>query len=446
MLKRYLSHLLLELRGLADDAEYREICSSPSDQWATFQQQYFRELLIHASKSVPYYQQIFREAQLIEGDKLCLENWQNVPLLKKEIIRSQKESLLSKDYINRKWYSNSSGGSTGEPTQFVQDNIYLKWERASVHYWYKNIVGIDETRVKRVILWGSERDLFQGGIGWQKNLFYWLTNTIFLNSFKMNSEDMNRYIQSINKFKPDIVSGYAGSLFELCRYARENKLSIYTPKIVVSQAEILTEEMRNSIHEGFNTKVYDFYGSREASALAGECHFGRKHVLAYHNYIEILDNDNNPVKEGQEGRVIITNLHNYSMPFIRYDIGDRAIKGTVNCPCGNPLPTLEKITGRLTDRFMLENGTTVPAEYFIHLIGVVCNNGFIRRFQVIQENVTTVRILVVLERSITSHEMDNINDKIKMVMGKNCNVVWEFVDEIPTTQQGKYQYTKSLVK
>jgi phenylacetate-CoA ligase len=262
----------------------------------------------------------------------------------------------------------------------------------------------------------------------------------------MTTKDMDQYIERINRFEPDIVSGYAGSLFELCKYAHEKGRSIHEPEVVISQAEILSDDMRNTISGVFGSKVYDFYGSREASALAGECKFGNKHILSFHNYIEILDDDNNSVKEGQEGRVVLTNLHNYSMPFIRYVIGDKAVKGTTNCPCGSPLPCLKEITGRLTDRFILENGTIVPAEYFIHLIGVVCNKGFIRRFQVVQESFSTIRILVVLERNMTSQEMENINDKIKLVMGANCNVIWEFVDAIQDTPQGKYQYTKSLVQ
>jgi phenylacetate-CoA ligase len=446
MIKNYLSNVLLSLKGLADCGEYRKIISVPSEQLAAMQDKLLTDVLLHADKMVPYYHNIFQETRLISGNKIIFSNFSNVRFLTKRILRESQESLRSKDYITRRWYANSSGGSTGEPTKFIQDNIYLRWERAAVHYWYNNIIGIDDSKVKKVILWGSERDLFQGGIGWQKGVFNWLTNTVFLNSFKMTSKDMDHYIESINRVKPDIVSGYAGSLFELCKYAREKGRFIYEPKVVISQAEILSEDMRNTISSVFGCKVYDFYGSREASALAGECKFGNKHILSFHNYIEILDDDNNPVKEGQEGRVILTNLHNYSMPFIRYVIGDRAIKGTANCPCGSPLPCLKQITGRLTERFILENGTTVPAEYFIHLIGVVCNKGFIRRFQIIQESYLTIRILVVLERTMASQEMENINDKIKLVMGSNCKVIWEFVDEIQNTPQGKYQYTKSLVQ
>ena len=133
------------------------------------------------------------------------------------------------------------------------------------------------------------------------------------------------------------------------------------------------------------------------------------------------------------------------MPFIRYEIGDVAVLGPEKCKCGNVLPALKKITGRVTDRFLLENGTTVPAEFFIHLIGVVCNNGFIKKFQVIQEDYDKIKILIVPGGNMGKNEKKNIDDKIKIVMGNDCKIVWSFVDEISKTNSGKYLYTKSMV-
>ena len=81
--------------------------------------------------------------------------------------------------------------------------------------------------------------------------------------------------------------------------------------------------MRQKIENIFGTKLYDFYGSREAACIAAECKYGLMHVFSFNNYVEILDNNDQPVEEGEEGKVIITNLHNYSMPLIRYEITER---------------------------------------------------------------------------------------------------------------------------
>jgi phenylacetate-CoA ligase len=192
--------------------------------------------------------------------------------------------------------------------------------------------------------------------------------------------------------------------------------------------------------------VYNFYGSREVSNLAGECKDGLIHSFSFWNYLEVLDKDNQPVHEGEEGSVVVTNLYNYSMPLIRYEIGDMAILGPETCSCGQFLPTLKKVTGRITDHFILKNGTTVPAEFFIHLLGVVYfEKGGLEKFQVIQEDYDTIRINVVTRKEISNHYKNEVNEKMRVVMGSGCNIIWDIVDDIPKTQSGKYRYTISRV-
>jgi len=443
MIKRYIRDTILKIRGTSFDAEYLEIKSINSkDKLIQLQGKYLKSLLSHAYKNVPYYHRIFKETGVVNEGVVDLSKFDRIPILTKEIMRKHYKELISKDYTTRKWYYNSSGGSTGKPVRFIQDDLYDKWGNVAFCYWYKDILGVDEPGVKKIILWGSERDLFEGGMGWKTKIANWLTNTIFLNSFRMTEEDMKNYIKTINSYKPDLIRGYAGSLYELCRYAERKNIAIYTPKVVVSSAETLRNEMREEIETVFGTKVYDYYGSRETNNLAGECREGLMHVLAFHNYVEILDINNNPVKEGEEGRVIVTNLHNYSMPFIRYEIGDMAVLGPEKCKCGNPLPTLKKITGRITDHFIKKDGTIIHGEYFTHLFYL---KDWVKAFQVIQEDYKRIRLLVVSEGEINVSEKRDIEDKIKLVMGQDCKIVWEFVEEIPKTKSGKYLYTKSLV-
>jgi len=383
---------------------------------------------------------------IVNEGTVHLSKFSEIPVLTKDMLRENYQDLISSDYKTRKPYYNSTGGSTGEPTRFIQDNLYAKWGKAASYYWYKDIIGIDEPRAKKVILWGSDRDLFQGGIGWKAKIANWMNNTILLNSFRMTEADMGHYIGIINNYKPDLIRGYAGSLYELCKYAERNNMNICTPKAVISSAETLRDEMRCKIETVFGTKVYNHYGSREANNLAGECKEGMMHVLAFHNYIEVLDNRNQPVAEGKEGRVIATNLHNYSMPLIRYEIGDTIVVGSQQCNCRNILPMCKKISGRIMDHFIRQDGTVIPAEFFIHLIGVVSNARFIKKFQVIQEDYQRIKILVVPQGDIEDYTKRDIENKIRQVMGHDCMIIWEFVDKIYATKSGKYLYTKSLVR
>jgi len=446
MIKKYLRNKILQIKGEDFQKEYSEISGINSDkQLAIFQKENLEKLILYAYKNVPYYTNIFKDIDLVHNEKVDLSKFCSIPLLTKQMLREHYQELISKDCVQKKSYCNSSGGSTGEPTKFLQDRVYRKWSNAASQYYYQNILKIDDRDVRNIVLWGSTRDLFENKASLTQKISDCLNNRIMLNSFKMTEENMSSYINIINSYKPTIIRGYAGSLYGLCKYAERNILKIYTPKLIISAAETLRDDMREKIEQIFQTKLYDFYGSRETSSLAGECKFGFKHMLSFNQYIEVVNDVNCSVKVGQEGKVVVTTLHNYSMPLIRYEIGDTAILGPEKCQCGNILPTFAKITGRITDHFILQNGTIIPAEYFIHLIGVICNKGFIKQFQVIQENYQKLRILVILQRAMDVIEKLDIENKIKLVMGQDCQIIWEIVQEIPKTSQGKYVYTKSLI-
>ncbi|MEN3056808.1 MAG: phenylacetate--CoA ligase family protein [Candidatus Methanosuratincola petrocarbonis] len=416
-----------------------------ADQLIDFREECLEKLLLHASENVPYYSQIFKKIQVVNNGKLDCARFQQIPYLKKEILKHRVEDLKSKDLGRRKWYWNASGGSTGEPTKFIQDAEYGAWAGATWKYFHEKLLGIDEEKAKKVAIWGSERDLFYGSIGTKAKLVNWLTNTVFLNSFRMTEQDMERYIGIINRHNPELVRGYAGALYEICRFASKKGIKISTPKRVVSQAETLTDEMRRTIEDTLGTKVFNFYGSREASSLAGECIEGKMHIFCFNNELEVADEGGIVKKEGEEGKVIITTLHNYSMPLIRYDVGDMAVVGPVHCKCGNLLPTLNKVSGRIIEHFLLKNGTVVPGEYFIHLIGVVLNKSDINKFQVIQEDYERVKINIVSREQLNQSNMKEIEDKIRLVMGNSCEISWNCVEDIDKTKSGKYIYTKSLV-
>lgn len=434
---------LYQMRGKSSKKQIKELVYlDDRDKLDLFVNEHFISLLKHSYRHVPYYNRLFNIYDLVEDDKIEMSKFQDIPILTKKTIRKNHPLLISDDIQKRHWRLNSSGGSTGEPIRVIQDRKYEIWGKATNNYYYSEILGINEQCVKKVILWGSERDIISGTTSLKTRILNKLTNTLYLNSFRMTKNDMENYIRIINTYKPKLIRGYAGSLYELCKFAEKYKIQIYSPEIVISSAETLREEMKFTIEEILGTKVYNFYGSREISNLAGECKNGELHTFKFWNYIEVLDNNGHPVPEGKEGRVVVTNLFNYSMPLIRYDIGDLAIQGSNHCKCGNIQPTLKKIVGRITDHFILENGTIINGEYFTHLFYL---KKWVSAFQIIQEDHKYIHILVVPIGQIKRSEQRQIEEQIKLVMGKDCKIRWEYVKKIPKTRNGKYRYTISNI-
>jgi phenylacetate-CoA ligase len=403
------------------------------------------ELLAHASVHVPYYRRLCNDRGVVERGKIDHHSLSQFPMLTRDDITKNFDDLKSDDIATRKRHSDSSGGSTGVPVRFIHDDSYMRWSKATNYYYYKDILGINEPGCKKVLLWGSDRDIFQGTIGLKAKVENWLTNTVLLNSFRMTEPDMERYINVINRYKPDLIRGYASSLYELCRFAEKRHMALHRPKKLICAAESLRGYMREEIESVFATKAYDFYGSREIANIAGECDAGRLHLFDFWNCVELLDDTKTRhVSPGQEGAVVITNLFNYAMPLIRYEIGDMAVLGPEKCPCGNVLPTLKKVTGRSTDGFVFEDGTVVAGQTFTHLFGVYCNKGQLKQFQVIQEDYRKISINVVLEGSFDDADRKHIESNIRTVIG-DCEITWHILDDIPSTESGKYEFVKSLV-
>ena len=391
---------------------------------------YLDQLLSFASEHNTYY------AEFPTGRR----ELEHLPILTKEIIRGRFNDLQSTKQTTRT-YRNSSGGSTGKPVTLVQDNSYTSWSNATQGYYFREFLGVERFGVRSTWLWGSERDTFRLSSRRTKvGLF--LQNRLLLNTFNTSEQRWLEYIEHIRSYRPRYVAGYAGSLYQIARVARKHNIRLYKPDFVYSAAELLRDFMRQEIEEQFQVRVYDYYGSREVGAIAGECSAGRRHVFIMNNLVEILDNEGRPMMDGKEGRITVTNLHNYAFPMIRYDIGDSGAIRFDECPCGSSLPVLEKLTGRVTDHFLLRDGSLVHGEYFTHLFYF---RDWVEQFQVDQVDYSRIRILVVADAPVNDNDVDDINAKIRLVMGNDCDVEWEHVESIKQTSQGKHLYTRCLI-
>jgi len=401
--------------------------------------------LAHAYHNVPYYRELFDRSGLMRGGKPDLTRFADVPLLEKRTLRSLAADLIARNVTLRGARWNSSGGSTGEPTRFMQDRKYLRAMRA-VTFQQKAMAGYSfgEPMIK---LWGDDRELLVGKRTVRARLAGWLKNTSVLNSFRMNSETMRSYVDIIRRRKPKLLVAYAQALYELCRFAEENGLELRGPAAVMTSAGTLYPFMRETIERVTGCRVFDRYGSRETGNMACECerHEGL-HVSDNAVWLEILDRDGRPAPPGADGEIVVTGLLNETMPLIRYRIGDRGIWSARPCSCARPEPLLERVTGRMTDVFRTPDGRVVPAEFFIHMLGVVMNRGAIEKFQVVQKTSSLVHLRVVSRDGIGAAEIASIEGVLQTALGPRVQITTLLVDDIPALGSGKYQYTISEVQ
>jgi phenylacetate-CoA ligase len=306
-------------------------------QWNTLeankkiQQKKLYKLIKFASENIPYYKRIIQEYNIQFSEDTIFDDIKKFPLLTKDIIRKHFDELYK--FIDNSYYRNTSGGSTGEPVIFYQDAQYFGWATA-------NKILFDEWAGRKigdpmVKLWGSLRDVLRGGQGFKGYLRQQFSGITILNSDRMTEKDMHKYLQRINKIKPSLILTFTNSIDELARFIQKHNLSIYSPHAVMTTAGVLYPEVRARISEVFCAKVFNRYGSQEVSDIACNCEKAHGlHSIPDIHYLEIMDDEGSEVKPGNPGNIIITLLTNYTMPLIRYKIGDRGILSEKKCSCG----------------------------------------------------------------------------------------------------------------
>jgi phenylacetate-CoA ligase len=401
------------------------------------------KLLLHAYNNVPYYRGLLPECDVVKDGKVILENFPRIPVLTKEIIRAQGENLYSSDYKSRKPYDNTSGGSTGEPVRFIQDKEYDDWNIATKLY-FNAVLGKDLGQPE-IKFWGSDRDILAGNLTVKDRLINVLYNRKFFNSYRLGEKEIRELIDLNNKFMPRAYWAYMESALELSNYLSRHELYFHPPEIVVSTIGPLTDEVKEKIESNMNCKVYNQYGSREVGVVSCQCKKQRSmHTFPWWNYVEILDERGEAV-QNQEGRVIVTTLHNYSMPLIRYDIGDVAVAGGWGCDCGRNSMLLKKVVGRTLGYFKKADGSLAHSHF---LVQALFFRDWIKRFQIIQDEIDHVLIKVQLNENAEADKSDieDITKKTKILMGESCNVDFDFVEEISRTASGKFVYTLCKVK
>jgi len=397
---------------------------------------------------VPYYRDLFARNRILVDGKVDLERFRETPPLTKEDIRQNYDRLTSLDpgYRRRGPFINSSGGSTGEPVRLTQDDVV--WTRDMAAKWlYYSFVS--EFPCRFVDLWGSERDILSGGSGLSGRVKNWLYDRTFLNTFRMSQTDMQRYVDIMNDRRPEFVEAYVQSADEVARFVLQRGLRLHTPKGVIATAGTLYPRMEESIRRAFGCPVYNRYGSREVGDMAGACGEGRGlHLNCFNHALEILDKNLVNVVPGECGEVYVTTLHNYSMPLIRFRIGDlaeRAIAGQELCPCGRGMPLIRSVRGRDVNIFRTRSGDRVDGEYFTHLF---YGRPWCKKFRVIQKAYERIEVLIVLnadgQQAFTTDQGVLLRD-IQVVMGVGCSVSFLVVDDLAPTPSGKFLYTISEV-
>ncbi|MFX0132849.1 MAG: phenylacetate--CoA ligase family protein [Candidatus Hodarchaeota archaeon] len=393
------------------------------------QQQKMKVLMKHAYFNVPYYHKIFDDRNLKPDDIKTVEDLIKLPILTKENIRNNFNRIIARNLPRYEMIPSQTGGSSGVPLRFFLTRESKDWSNAAAlraYQWAGYELGD-----KQAIVWGSPIDLslaqeYKNRI---KNI---LLRNIILDSSSMSEKSMKKFVEKLNRFKPKIIRGYSSGIYVFAKFLEANNIQIKT-EAVITTAESLNMYQKNKIENIFKCKVYDFYGSREIASIASECSEKHGYHISSENVILEIIKDNEQVINDETGNIIITNLNNYALPFIRYEIGDLGKNTDETCSCGRGLPLLRSLEGRNTDIIITRDGNFVTSVVLTLIFG----NLPVKKYQIIQESYDDFIVNIVKENDYSHNDTNNIIKGMSKYIKKDINVKINFVDLIEPAKSGK---------
>jgi len=405
------------------------------------QEHKLRRLVRHAYKHVPYYRDRMIAMSITPDDIQTLDDLHKLPFLTKNDVRQHLYfDIMSDNHKKSEVLKVTTSGSTGEPFVCFVDSDQLEFRWAAtlrsmewtgwqfgdrqLRLWHQTL-GMSKTQVVREVADAM------------------LSRRKFIPAYEMSDETLREFVRQIETFQPVLLDGYAESFNFLAAYLKEHGRMKVSPKGIISSAQTLPEGSRKVIEEAFGCRVFDKYGSREFSGIAYECDAHEGHHVVGEGYVVEVLKDGKPAKPGEIGEVVITDLNNYCLPFIRYRIGDlaEAMDSSVTCACGRGLPRLGKIEGRVQSIILGSRGQYIPGTFFAHVLKDY--DHCIRQFQIVQTERGAISFNVVKGKRFSDESMGEVLAILKKFLGEDMRIDVEFQENIEMVRTGKRLATVS---
>jgi phenylacetate-CoA ligase len=356
-----------------------------------------RYIVSHAYNKVPFYRRTFNKAGVNPADIRKAEDLTHLPVTKRlDMMAAGHTEYLSHGLSPKKLVIRHTTGTTGTPITVYKNKMEELFRKITVVDSYRRNASL--TCPMTLVNVGPER---KDG---STKIVEKIGPITIIKLFR--DIPMEKQISILMSVKPTIMGGRPSVYWDMANFLRDKGIVPHSPRLITGGAEVLLPHVRKLLEDVFRCRVADYYNSEEGGNLAWECPANPElmHPNTATVWIEAVDQQGIPVSTGSEGHLIITNLYNYSMPFIRYETGDRGILlETGKCQCGFNGPVMRLMEGRNENYIVLPDGREISPRIMFNVV----NTGFphdkkdwnmidaMRTFQIIQESNDLIEIRVV---------------------------------------------------
>lgn len=433
-----LFHLSLKLSGFPiakAQADFEKILQISEVDYPDYLETKKREIVEFHLRNNPFYQNLV--------GKDSFDNWTDLPVLTKKDLQKPLKDRLSKSYTEKTVFVNKTSGSSGDPFVFAKDKVAHAITWASIIHrfgWYD----VDFNSSYQARFYGIPLDF----IGYRKErLKDFLSKRYRFPIFDLSDTILDGVLEHFKTKKFDYINGYTSSIVLFGKYLQARNIILTnvcpTLKVCMVTSEMLFEEDKILLEKHLGIPVVNEYGASELDLIAFQNIKNEWQVNSETLFVEILDENNQPISNGKEGKVVITSLYNKAHPFIRYEIGDVGIldeKSTLK------KPILKKIIGRSSDVALLPSGKKSPGLTFYYVTkSIIEDDGNVKEFIVRQTKLDSFEIDYVSSVELSLEQIQKIEKAIAKYLEPGLHFAYNRKEVLERTKRGKLKQFQSMI-
>ncbi len=389
-------------------------------------------LLQHAHESMPFWRARLRAAGYAPGAPRTREWFSTVPVLTRRDAQSCGDALRCSAIpaAHGRAYASETSGSTGAPlTYHGTELVQFFWRAFTLreHLWHRRDFSGTLAAIRPKV---DDAE----GEGWGP-----ATDAAFRTGRRAGfniRHSLDDQLAFLARVEPQYLISNAYNLCELARRSLETGVGPTRLRGARPYGGTLPEDGRDVVRRAWNAPVTDIYTAEEVGYIALQCpDHEQYHVQSENLIVELLRDDGTTCDPGEIGKVVVTTLHNFAMPLVRYDLGDYAEAGAL-CACGRGLPVLRRILGRQRNIMTLPDGTrrwpSFASSYWSHLAPI-------RQLQLVQRSRTRIDIRAVAERPLLAQEKSNLINALQKCLGHPFDMDIEELAAIPRNASYKFE-------
>ena len=413
---------------------FDEILNVPENEYEAFINQKKAEIVEFHLKNNSFYRDLCKNRNV--------DDWNDLPVLTKTDLQQPLSKRLSDGFTEKEVFINKTSGSSGNPFVFARDKFCHAITWASIIWRFKN---------HRIYLNNSYQARFYGMPLHGKDYFFIRLKDYFSNRYRLSildfsDEGIEKIINQFRKKPFQHINGYTTCIIQVALYLKRKNLVLKeicpTLDFCVTTSEMLLEEDRILIEIHLGIPVLNEYGCAEVGVIALENNSMEWCINQEDLFVEILDDNDNPVGDFNIGNIIITNLYNKAHPFIRYRVGDLGAVQTISAK----KKILLQLQGRTNDFAILPSGKKVAGMAFYSLTKSIMDiKGNIKEFKIIQKKKDFFVIEYSSQEPLSTDKINSI--KLKFNEYLEDGLSYEFVSKnyLERTTSGKLKQFVSLI-